>query len=237
MESKEKVQPDKSRDKIESMFDEIAPAYDKLNHLFTLNIDVKWRKEIVKHISAGNYPCRNVLDLASGTGDLSKELLNLEPLEIIYAADISSVMLEIQRRKLNDKRLKLIQTEAQSMPFEDNYFDIVTIGFGVRNFENLEASMKEIRRVLKSGGKLVILEMFKSGGIRTGIFNLYFGQIMPVIGNKISKSNAYSYLFKSVNSFYQVTDFLKICRNCGFKTESVKNNFLGIVNTVYLNKK
>lgn len=228
--------PDKSKEKIESMFDEIAPAYDKLNHLFTLNIDVRWRKQIVKHISVNNIKSENILDLASGTGDLSKELIKLNP-GIIYAADISSKMLEIQKNKIRYENLQLIQTEAQFMPFDDEYFDIVTIGFGVRNFYNLKESLKEIRRVLRPEGKLIILEMFKAGGLKTRMFNFYFGKIMPYAGNKISKSNAYSYLFNSVNSFFNVKEFTEICEMCGFETESLKNNFLGIVNTFYLTKK
>ncbi|MFZ1461009.1 MAG: ubiquinone/menaquinone biosynthesis methyltransferase [Ignavibacteria bacterium] len=228
--------PDKSKEKIESMFDEIAPAYDKLNHLFTLNIDVRWRKQIVKHISGNNIKSGNILDLASGTGDLTKELIKLNP-GIIYAADISSKMLEIQKNKIRYKNLQLIQTEAQFMPFDDEYFDIVTIGFGVRNFYNLKESLKEIRRVLRPEGKLIILEMFKAGGLKTSMFNFYFGKIMPYAGNKISKSNAYSYLYNSVNSFFNVKEFTEICEMCGFETESLKNNFLGIVNTFYLTKK
>ncbi|MBK6538839.1 MAG: class I SAM-dependent methyltransferase [Ignavibacteria bacterium] len=100
--------PDKSKEKIESMFDEIAPAYDKLNHLFTLNIDVRWRKQIVKHISGNNIKSGNILDLASGTGDLTKELIKLNP-GIIYAADISSKMLEIQKIKSGIKIFSLFR--------------------------------------------------------------------------------------------------------------------------------
>lgn len=229
------MKPDKSKDKIESMFDEIAPTYDKLNHLFTLNIDLKWRKEIVKYISENKYKCEFILDLASGTGDLTRELLQLNP-GVIYAADISAKMLEIQVKKISDNRLKIIQTDAQAMPFENEYFDIATIGFGIRNFEKLEQSLAEINRVMKPGGKLIILEMFKSSGVKTGFFNLYFGKIMPRIGNKVSKSNAYSYLFNSVDTFFTVREFIETCENHGFKPEYSKNNFMGIVNTVYLTK-
>ena len=96
----------------------------------------------------------------------------------------------------------------------------------------------EIRRVMKTSGRLIILEMFRSGGIKTNMFNLYFGKVMPFIGNKISGSNyAYSYLFKSVNNFLTVPDFVTLCKGCGFETEYYKNNFFGIVNTVYLKAK
>ena len=226
---------DKSREKIESMFDEIAPAYDRLNHLFTLNIDKKWRKNIVKYLSLRKKDFKTILDLASGTGDLSIELLNLNP-EKIIAADISEKMLEIQKIKANNSKIHLSQCEAQYLPFEDNCFDLVTIGFGVRNFSNLEDSLKEINRVLKKDGSLVVLEMFKAGGIKTSLFNFYFGKIMPVIGNKISKSNAYSYLFNSVDNFYNVKEFEGICIRNGFKVEYSMDNFLGIVNTIYFLK-
>lgn len=228
--------PDKSREKIESMFDEIAPAYDRLNHLFTLNIDVKWRKEIIRHILSRKIPAEKILDIASGTGDLTSELICLKPVTIC-STDISSVMLEIQRKKISYGGLEIIQADAQKMPFENEYFDLVTIGFGVRNFNDLSGSLKEIFRVLKPGGKLIILEMFRAGGLRTKLFNIYFGKIMPFVGNKISNSNAYSYLFNSVSTFCSINEFTMLCEKSGFETEYVKNNFLGIVNTVYLERR
>ncbi|HMS34062.1 MAG TPA: ubiquinone/menaquinone biosynthesis methyltransferase [Ignavibacteria bacterium] len=225
---------DKSKQKIESMFDEIAPTYDRLNHFFTLNIDTKWRREIVKNIIKNNYTTSNILDLATGTGDLTAELVRLNA-DKICAVDISKNMLEIQRMKIRDSRLELIQADVKSLPFEKDTFNIVTIGFGVRNFEYLEESLKEIRRVMKTSGRLIILEMFRCGGIKTNMFNLYFGKIMPLIGNKVSGSKyAYSYLFKSVNNFLTVPEFINLCKGCGFETEYYKNNFFGIVNTVYL---
>lgn len=225
---------DKSEKKIESMFDEIAPTYDKLNHLFTFNIDNKWRREIVDHSREFKYNSRVILDLATGTGDLTKELLKLEP-EVIAAADISGKMLEIQSQKITDKRVKLIQASAENLPFDDNYFDIITIGFGIRNFEDLSKSLIEISRVLKPNGKLIILEMFKSRRFTAKLFNIYFGKIMPYFGNKISNSKyAYSYLFNSVDSFFTPSGFIEECKKSGFESEYVKNNFIGIVNTIYL---
>lgn len=219
------------------MFDEIAPTYDKLNHLFTLKIDIKWRREIVKYLKGKNFHAEDILDLASGTGDLTAELLKFDPKKII-AADISDKMLEVQRDKIKDSRLQLVNADSSDLPFEDNSFDLVTIGFGIRNFEHIERSLNEIRRVLKPGGKLIILEMFKASGIKTKVFNLYFGKVMPFFGNRISKSKyAYSYLFKSVDGFYSVKDFIDLCEKTGFKLEHSKNNFLGIVNTIVLGVK
>ncbi|MEO6696189.1 MAG: ubiquinone/menaquinone biosynthesis methyltransferase [Ignavibacteria bacterium] len=226
----------KSKKNIEFMFDEIAPTYDKLNHLFTLNLDMKWRREIVKSFFNHKSETRIILDIASGTGDLTKELLRLDP-QKIYSADISKKMLEVQSKKISDKRLVLVHTDGLKLPFANDMFDLVTIGFGVRNFENLKLSMLQIHKVMKKNSRLVILEMFKSDNFKTKIFNLYFGKLMPLIGNKISGSrNAYSYLYNSVNTFYTVDDFIRICYECGFKLQMKKNNFLGIVNTVYLVK-
>jgi len=226
----------KSKQRIEAMFDEIASSYDKLNHLFTLNKDSKWRKDIVKYLEEKNFHPDHILDLASGTGELTKELLNLNPRKI-FSADISKNMLEIQKRKISDKRLSLVHADALNLQFPDNSFELITIGFGVRNFENLIGSLNEIHRIMKSDAKLIILEMFSSGGLKTKLFNLYFKKVMPFIGNRISGSGyAYSYLFNSVDSFYSVSDFIKICNDYGFKLELKRNNFLDIVNTVYLVK-
>ena len=218
------------------MFDEIAPKYDLLNHLFTLNIDKSWRKKIVTTIKENNIPSEKVLDLASGTGDLTIQLLSLDSKEIV-AADISQKMLDIQKEKINDSRVKLVQGDALNLPYENEYFDIVTVGFGIRNFEDLEKGLKEINRVLKKGGVLIVLEMFKSTGLKTKLFNLYFGGIMPFFGNLISGSkNAYSYLFKSVSGFLSVRDFIILAEKNGYKNFRSVNNMLQLVNTVYLKK-
>ena len=231
------MQPDKSRKKIEEMFDEIAPTYDKLNHLFTARSDIIWRRKIVKYLISTGRNFYNIVDLASGTGDLTIELLKLEPKKI-YAVDISKKMLEIQKEKVNDKRLELIQAEAANMPFDDNSIDLVTIGFGIRNFEDLEISLKEIKRVLKNEGYLIILEMFKAEKMSSKLFNYYFSRIMPFLGNKLSKSKtAYNYLSDSVQNFLTVKEFSDICKNNGFENEKTVNNFIGVVNTIYLKKK
>ncbi|MBK8982391.1 MAG: ubiquinone/menaquinone biosynthesis methyltransferase [Ignavibacteria bacterium] len=230
------MQPDKSRKKIEAMFDEIAPSYDRLNHLFTARSDIIWRRKIVSELKKKEIKFSNIVDLASGTGDLTLELLKLDP-EKICAIDISKKMLELQRLKISDERLELIQAEASSMPFEDESIDLITIGFGVRNFENLNESFTEIHRVLKPGGYLVIIEMFKAEKISSRIFNFYFSKIMPFLGNKLSKSKtAYNYLSDSVQNFLTVPEFTGICIKNGFTLEKSVNNFIGVVNSVYLRK-
>lgn len=227
---------DKSRKKISRMFDDIAPKYDFLNHLFTMNRDKKWRREIIKYLkSLGRY-YSDVLDIASGTGDLTLELFNLNP-DKVYSCDISEKMLQVQKKKIVSEKLHIDLADAEDMPYESGSIDLVTIGFGVRNFENLNKSFKEINRVLKDNGIFVVLEMFSRDKEKSDIFDIYFNKLMPKIGKKVSKSNsAYSYLFKSVNSFYKVKDFKAIVEENRFEQFHLKNNFLGIVYTVYFRK-
>ena len=227
---------DKSVKKISEMFDEIAGTYDILNHSFTLNLDQKWRKQIVKYIKKNSIKFDTVLDIASGTGDLTKALLKLDS-KVIYATDISPKMLEVQKKKFKDERLKIEVADALNLPFKSNSIDIVTIGVGVRNFENLEKGLKEIHRVLKKGGYLIVLEMFGNKGFKKKIFDLYFGKIMPKVGNRVSGSkHAYSYLFNSVKNFHSVEEFVKLAESRGYKEKERVNNFLDFVFTTYLEK-
>lgn len=218
------------------MFDEIAGRYDFLNHLFTMKMDLRWRREIVKEIKKNNSPKDFIIDLATGTGDLSLELLKLNP-EKLFAADISYNMLALQKKKIKSNKLVLLQCDSLHLPFTDNSIDIITIGFGIRNFEFMEKSLDEINRVLKPNGQLIIIEMFSNDDFKTKLFNFYFGKVMPFAGNLISGSKyAYSYLYQSVSNFYSVDDFLKIVERHNFKELKTKNNFLGVVNTVYFKK-
>jgi demethylmenaquinone methyltransferase / 2-methoxy-6-polyprenyl-1,4-benzoquinol methylase len=226
---------DKSRKQISKMFDDIASKYDFLNHLFTMNQDKKWRREIIKYLKTLNRNYTNVLDIASGTGDLTMELFKLNPKKVL-SCDISEKMLEVQKKKIKSEKLKIDVADVEELPYESNSIDLVTIGFGVRNFDDLEKSLKEIHRVLSKNGIFVVLEMF-SRNKKDGAFDVYFNKLVPKIGNKISKNSyAYNYLFKSVNSFYNVDDFNKIISENGFKEIHFKNNFLGVVYTVYFQK-
>ncbi|MBX7043572.1 MAG: ubiquinone/menaquinone biosynthesis methyltransferase [Ignavibacteria bacterium] len=228
--------PDKFPKKISAMFDEIAPTYDKLNHAFTLNLDKKWRREIADNLIRSGMKFDTVLDLATGTGDLAAELLRLFP-EKIVAADFSAEMLEFQRLHKSNKIIELVRADAAELPFQEGEFDLVTVGFGVRNFHELKRCLLEVNRVLKTGGMFVVIEMFRSGGILNSLFDFYFSRIMPVIGNKVSgSSNAYTYLSESVNNFLTPEEFARMCCEIGFVLTQRVNNFLGIVNTLYMKK-
>ena len=228
---------DKSPEKIQSMFDEIANRYDLLNHLFTFNFDKKWRRDIVRKIERDKVTKDVLLDLASGTGDLTMELASLNPNKL-YSCDISLKMLEFQRKKLINKNVIISQADAENLPWDNESIDIVTIGFGIRNFENLNNALIEIFRVLKKNGLLIILEMFSQPKMKKGIYNIYFSKLIPAIGNRISKSNyAYNYLFNSVNGFYSPDELIKFCKELNFKLYDRKNNFIELVNTLYFRKK
>jgi demethylmenaquinone methyltransferase / 2-methoxy-6-polyprenyl-1,4-benzoquinol methylase len=226
---------DKSRKQISKMFDDIAPKYDFLNHLFTVNRDKKWRKDIVKYLKAKNIKLDSILDIASGTGDLTKELLSLNP-KVLYSCDISEKMLEVQKNKIKDERLRIDVADVQNLPNENSSIDLSTIGFGIRNFEDIKKSLYEIHRVLNTDGILIVLEMF-SRKKKGGAFDVYFNKLIPRVGKRVSKNSyAYNYLFNSVNSFYNIDDFTKIVEESGFKCIHTKNNFLGLVHTVYFQK-
>src|SRR5690606_2914914 len=227
---------DKSRHKIEPMFDSIAGKYDFLNHLLTLNMDKKWRRKIAKNIHEMNIPHNTILDAASGTGDLTIELLKLNP-DSIMSLDFSDKMLDIQRKKISDPRVNIMRGDVTKMPFKNAQFDLVTIGFGVRNFRDLDAAMSEIKRVLKPGGNIIVIENFNKRGFFASVVDrIYCGFLLPMVGNMISRSEAYEYLFKSIKDFYTVDEFIDFCKKSGFSLIKKHNNLVGVVNTVYFNR-
>ncbi|MES2622555.1 MAG: bifunctional demethylmenaquinone methyltransferase/2-methoxy-6-polyprenyl-1,4-benzoquinol methylase UbiE [Bacteroidota bacterium] len=205
---------------VEEMFDNIAHRYDFLNHLLSMGIDIIWRKKAVKYI--GTIQPKKILDVASGTGDFAFEALSLHP-EKIIGFDLSEGMMNYGREKA--KKLKVAQIvefikgDSEKMPFADNSFDAITVGFGVRNFENLEVGLKEMQRVLRTGGKVAILEAsMPQNAIIRSLFSLYFGKIVPLIGRLFSKdARAYTYLPESVMAFPRGLEFVRILENIGFR--------------------
>ena len=208
------------KEQVEEMFDNIAHRYDFLNHLLTMGIDITWRKKAVKYI--GSIQPKKILDVASGTGDFAFEALSLHP-EKVVGFDLSEGMMKYGRQKAIklgvSNTVEFIKGDSEKMPFEDNSFDAVTVGFGVRNFENLNAGLKEMHRVVRNGGKIAILEAsMPKNAINRTLFSLYFGKIVPVIGKLFSKdARAYSYLPESVKVFPEGLEFVRILENIGFK--------------------
>jgi demethylmenaquinone methyltransferase / 2-methoxy-6-polyprenyl-1,4-benzoquinol methylase len=208
------------KEQVALMFNNISKKYDFLNRLLSMGIDVYWRKKAIKQLK-GDEP-KLILDIATGTGDFALESLKLNPDKII-GVDISEGMLNVGKEKI--KKLKLEDKidlqlgDSEGLVFKDNNFDAVIVSFGVRNFENLEKGLSDMFRVLKPGGKTVILEFSKPQYFPfKQIYNFYFKFILPQIGKLISKDNsAYTYLPESVKEFPYGDRFLEIMQKTGFK--------------------
>lgn len=204
---------------VAEMFDNIAGNYDFLNHFLSLGIDVFWRKRAIKLLKKENP--KLILDVATGTGDFALQTLDLNP-DHITGIDISNKMLEKGREKIAKKglneKIELKYGDSEDLPFEDGHFDGLTVAFGVRNFENLEKGLSEMLRVLRPGGRAVILEFSKPKVFPVKqLYNFYFRFILPFIGKYFSKDHrAYSYLPESVASFPEDQNFLDILKKCGY---------------------
>jgi demethylmenaquinone methyltransferase/2-methoxy-6-polyprenyl-1,4-benzoquinol methylase len=219
------------KEQIAAMFNSISGKYDFLNHFLSLGIDILWRKRAVRLLT--KYQPQLILDIATGTGDFAIEALSLKPKKII-GVDISEGMLSVGREKLIKKNLtdkiELISGDSEVLPFEDNFFDAVIVSFGVRNFENLEKGLSDMLRVLKPGGKVVILEFSKPKSFPfKQLYKFYFQWILPKIGKLISKNHAaYTYLPDSVEAFPDGDDFLNILNKIGFQKNQCTPLTLGI---------
>lgn len=219
---------------IRQLFDSIAKDYDKLNHILSLGVDKTWRKRALKWINDGEGD-KSVLDIACGTGDFSIEIARHSgPGTKITGLDLSEGMLEVMRRKVEEAgladRISSEQGNSESMRFADESFDRATIAYGIRNFENRELALKEILRVLKTGGRLVILELsVPSNAILRWFYCLYFTKVLPWIGGLVSgEKAAYSYLPASVLQFPGKEEWMETMRSCGFRNVSHKAFTFGI---------
>jgi demethylmenaquinone methyltransferase/2-methoxy-6-polyprenyl-1,4-benzoquinol methylase len=210
----------KDRGIISAMFNSIAGSYDLLNHLLSLGIDRRWRKRLIKHLALSAH--KKALDVASGTGDIALALYR-EGVEVT-GIDIAQKMLDkaVEKSskvaKTNTPLPVFILASADEIPFEDNTFDAVTIGFGIRNFEKREQSLKEIFRVLNPDGQLAILEFASpKNKLWRALYTFYFHNILPVVGKIISKDmSAYTYLPESVSEFPQYEELCGEMKSVGF---------------------
>ena len=219
------------KQQVAKMFDNISGHYDFLNHFLSLGIDIRWRKKAIHELQP-LHP-KLILDVATGTGDFAIQALDVNPDQVI-GVDISEGMLEVGRKKLKshqlDHRIELRSGDSENLPFEENKFDAVIVAFGVRNFENLEKGLANMFRVMKPGGKVVILEFSKPSGFPfKQLYNFYFKFVLPKIGRLVSKDQtAYTYLPESVQAFPDGTDFLKILSGIGYKNTTCKPLTFGI---------
>ncbi|MBF1149031.1 MAG: bifunctional demethylmenaquinone methyltransferase/2-methoxy-6-polyprenyl-1,4-benzoquinol methylase UbiE [Cloacibacterium normanense] len=219
---------------VEDMFDNIAPKYDLLNHVLSMKIDVLWRNTLVKWMNK-DAP-KIVLDVATGTGDLAIAVQKGTGAEVV-GLDLSQQMLNVgidKIKKLNlDQKISMQKGDAENLPFEDNKFDSVSVAFGVRNFENLEKGLAELRRVVKDNSSVYILEFSKVEGFLAPFYMFYFKNILPQIGKLVSKDNrAYTYLPDSVNAFPFGEKMKQILLDTGYSKVEYKKLSLGIA-TIY----
>ncbi|MBQ9660984.1 MAG: bifunctional demethylmenaquinone methyltransferase/2-methoxy-6-polyprenyl-1,4-benzoquinol methylase UbiE [Bacteroidales bacterium] len=211
-----------AKDKIQQMFDGIAPDYDRLNHLMSLGVDRIWRRRALREIVTPERP-QQILDIACGTGDFSLEIARrMHPDSRITGLDLSEGMLAVMRDKVAkaglEERISCEQGDSEAMRWEDGSFDRATIAFGIRNFEHREAALTEILRVLRPGGRLVILELsVPENKFLRSCYNLYFQHFVPWIGGRISGDKAaYRYLPASVQQFPGRREWTATMVRCGY---------------------
>ena len=230
---------DPKKEQVAQMFDNIANRYDFLNGLLSMGTHKGWRKKCV-NLLRSKQP-KIILDVATGTGDFAIECAKLNPTKII-GIDISDGMMLFGREKLKKLKLESLITlengNAETVAFPDNTFDAIVVGFGVRNFQNLEKGLENLYRVLKPGGQLVILEFaYPRNWFIKGLYNFYFSYITPAIGKIFSKDNrAYTYLTESVKAFPNNENFIAILTKVKYKNTSFKSLSFGVAAIYYAEK-
>lgn len=237
----EKIKPYKEsaldkKAQVEQMFDTISGEYDQLNRVISFGADLRWRKKVVRYVA--EHKGQRLLDIATGTGDLAIAFAQKTKANEIVGLDLSQGMLNQAIEKVKGRhyadRLRFVKGDSEALAFDDNYFDAVTVSFGVRNFEHLEKGLAEIYRVLRPGGLLVILETsvpekfpFKQG------YHLYSKGIMPSIGRWFSKDKtAYRYLSDSAAAFPYGKAFNNILSEIGFIVQQYEPRTFGVA-TIY----
>lgn len=225
---------------VEQMFNAIAPKYDLLNHLLSMNIDKGWRKKAINSLKDLK-PLSRILDVATGTGDLAilaNKMLNVP----VAGTDLTEGMIEIGRQKVAklglENEISLSKADSEALPFSDGEFDAVTVAFGVRNYAHLDKGLAEMARVLRSGGRMVILEFSRPRSFpMKQLYMFYFRNILPIIGRCVSKDRrAYEYLPESVLAFPDGTDFEVYLTNAGVKPIKRISLTFGIA-TIYIAEK
>lgn len=222
------------------MFNDIAIRYDFMNRFLSAGIDIYWRRKAIGQLAT--LQPKVILDVATGTGDFAlMACKHLKPTKVI-GIDISSGMLDLGRKKiaklLLNNEIELQEGDSEAIKFPAETFDAITVGFGVRNFENLEKGLLEMYRVLKTGGKVVILEFSKpQQRFFSWFYNLYMKIVAPGLAGWVAKNKeAYQYLHNSVKAFPEGETFLHILEQAGFKETSLKRLSLGIC-TIYCGRK
>ena len=230
---------------VRRMFNNIAPYYDKICHILSFNIDRLWRKRLVKLV-AEREPT-NIVDIATGTGDVSISMAKKIPNTQIVGIDLSEEMLKVAQHKIErsgvNSNIILLCEDAEHLSLPSNSFDVVTISFGIRNFENINNGLSECYRILREGGSLFIMEFstpkYKVFNV---LYRFYSKYILPIIGQAISKDNkAYKYLPESIAEFYQEHEFTELLQNNGFSnctiiplSNGIAHIYIGVKSQLYI---
>lgn len=223
---------------VKSLFSAISPTYDRLNHLLSFNIDKSWRKKSIALIKAGPDTELSCLDLCAGTYDLSLACLKRFPRAQITAADFSEGMLQAGMKKIarytQTGQIKPVCADALHLPFADQSFDVVFCGYGMRNLDDTNRGIQEIKRVLKPGGQVVILEFFKPSDFLGKAFNATYSQVLiPVLGRVISgHAGAYRYLRDSIRGFLTLKQFCDLFEANGFSSIQTRNFMMSVSTAV-----
>ncbi len=220
---------------VKNVFDPIAKRYDLLNHLLSFGVDIYWRKYA---LNMTNFPNNALLlDVACGTGDFSIEAKKIG-VQNIYGLDLSSEMIKEFHKKADWARGNVAQGVAEHLPFKDNSFSNITVGFGVRNFFDISAGLTEFKRVLKPNGQVTILELkLPKNKLFSLLYTFYFNKILPIIGRLVSNNQvSYSYLPDSVATFNKTVNMKEILQSIGYKNIKIKKLTFGIVQCINAEK-
>ena len=225
---------------VRGMFNDIAPTYDKLNHILSFDIDKLWRKRVVRIVR--KLGAKRIMDMATGTGDLAIALAKGIEGSSIYGADFSSEMLAVAKQKIANlqlsERISLTECNAEDIPLEDEAVDAATVAFGVRNFENQDKALTEMARTIRKGGHLIVLEFSNpSCAFVRWCYRLYSHYILPAIGRLVSKhSTAYTYLPESIDQFASPKAFSALLKEVGFENIECRSQSMGIAH-IYVAQK
>ena len=225
---------------VRGMFNDIAPTYDRLNHILSFDIDKLWRKRVVAIVK--RLGAKYIMDMATGTGDLAIALATKIDGSTIYGADFSSEMLAVAKQKIEKlglaERISLTECNAENIPLADEAVDAATVAFGVRNFEHQREALTEMKRTIKQGGHLIVLEFSNPRfALVRWCYRLYSHYILPAIGRMISKhASAYTYLPESIDQFASPQAFTKLLEEVGFDKIERKSQSFGIAHIYIAHK-
>lgn len=228
------------REQVEQLFDNIAPTYDALNHTLSFGFDRAWRRKAIRALTT--FSPTSVLDVATGTGDFALAIARKLKLRQVMAVDISEGMMRVGQEKATREGLhdvvRFQKEDCSHLSFSDNSFDAVTVTFGVRNFEDLDACLREMHRVLRKGGHLVLLELsYPHNRLWRALFSIYSKVVMPIVGRLISgDDSAYTYLPETMAAFPQGEVMRNILLKNGFTQASFRRLTMGIC-TLYIAEK